>query len=155
MLKDELGMFLVEISKMFPVDNKRDYDNIIKQTIEYLWDYCKGKDINLTNAKRYVYDNYTYKSFPEPSFLKDAIMKNVVIKSTTVKNCGLLLLRLPDGYVYDFTMTDFGTSLEELQNKAKDKYGEGVKVKLFPKGSEYVNGKVWLPDAKHGEVVNW
>jgi hypothetical protein len=158
MLKDELGVFLVEISKMFPVDNKRDYDSIIKQTLEYLWEYCKGKDISLTDAKRYIFDNYSYKSFPEPSFFKETLKNNIIYKETTEtisEEKRMMLLILPDGYIYEFRIDDGFTpeQIEQFRKEKIKKHGDKTQVNVYPKGSTIIGNKVFIPvkPEKEGE----
>lgn len=156
MLKDDLGVFLVEVSKIYPIDSKQDYDSVIKQTLEYLFDYCKGKEIDLSQAKKYVFDNYSYKYFPEPAFLKEALTKNVKHIEKEPEQQRLMLLILPDGYIYQYTVDDCVSDFQinDFRLKMIEKHGDRTQVNIYPKGSTLIGkNTVYIPEGEKNKVI--
>lgn len=148
MIKDELGMLLLDISNMYPIEGKRNFDDVIKQTVDYLFDCCKGRDLNINQVKKYIFDNYKYKTFPEPAFLKEAVLSNSKESEQEEKQYRLMLLILPDGYIYQFAVDDNITDaqLEDFRIKKIKNHGDKTQVNVYPKGSTLIGKKVYLPD---------
>lgn len=154
-MRSQLEDFLVELSEMYPIEKGRNFDKVISETVDYLLPVCYNKQIDFGRVKRAVFDEYKYKTFPEPKFLKDVIPRGFV--SAIFSNefaGGLVLLRLPNGYVYQFII-DGDFSIERFSKKAIEKHGIGTRVKVFHKGTEFVNGKIYRPDSDCGEELKW
>lgn len=150
-IRDELQDFLLDLSDFYPIEAKRK-DNVISQAVEFLLQYCLDHKIDWKKAKNEVFEAYTYKSFPDLALLRDSIKNSYIYETNIAKDeGGLMLVILPDGYIYEFVITNFGQNIEALKKRVYDRYGN-CRVKIFPAGSTLIGKKVFLPDDRVIEI---
>lgn len=155
-VREELTNFLIDLSDFYQIPAGRK-ESIISQSVDFLLQFCLDKRINFAKVKNAVFNEYTYKTFPDLAFLRDCLKRGEIVYENVKDEGSLILVRLPDGYVYSFEVHNNGRSFKEIENQLRERFkdiGE-IKIKHFPKGTDYVNGKIYLPDAESGEVLIW
>lgn len=147
-MRENLTKFLLEIENLYPIEAKRK-DRVIQMSVDFLLQFCLDRKIDWKKAKDEVLNNYSYNKFPDLAFLRDCIVKSYVFETNIAKDEGcLVLMIMPDGYIYSFEITSFGHSIEELKQRINNRLKEQKKnctVKIFPKGSTLIGNKVFIP----------
>jgi hypothetical protein len=57
----------------------------------------------------------------------------------------LVVITLPNGVRYDFTVSGIGRPIENIKEEIKNKYGKYPEIKTYPKGTVIIGDKVFTP----------
>ena len=145
-MRKQLEDFLINITDFYPISSNKNFDNVIAQSLDYLLQFCCGKEIDFKKARNYVFENYKSKGFPDLALLKESIICSEIKKTKTCEDEGcLVVLRTGGNHIYGFKVSTTGRSLEDIKKDATARFGN-VKVETYPKGSVLIGDKVFLPD---------
>lgn len=141
--------FLFELTVFFPIRGAKkddDIEKVLKSYEEHLAPSVNGKGYDFKKLLRWIVDNYEYKAFPEVSFIKNNLSKGAIFNSSS-KAGQLVVVSLPDGREYQFTVSGFGfNSIGDLKNKLYRHYGENSKFQFYPAGTVIIDGQVFTPN---------
>lgn len=152
--------FLKQLNEFFPInesENKMNnrfklYGEIIQGEIQK-----KGKDYDFKKVIQHLVKNYKYKTFPSMPEILDALPygEKLPTYNPSVNEGCLLVVTLPSGYTYEFTVSSIGKPIKQLEEDIKRKFGDCT-YKLYPKGTVIIQGKVFYPEEekKEGEKGN-
>ncbi|MCM1003608.1 MAG: hypothetical protein NC408_04630 [Candidatus Gastranaerophilales bacterium] len=141
--------FLKQLDEFFPLSENEDkknnrfsmYADIIEGEIQKT-----GKEYDFKKIIQYLVRNYKYKTFPPMPEILDALPFGEIYRYSKCANEGsLLVVTLPTGYQYEFTVSSIGKPLKQLEDDIKRKFGECT-YQLYPKGTVIIGGKVYLPE---------
>lgn len=93
-----------------------------------------------------IQKTYTYSKFPPLADIIKCLPEGKIYKTyTPCKDDGsLLVVTLPDGRFYDFTICSIGKSLDSIKNEIIEKYGD-CNIELYPVGTVRIGKKIFLP----------
>ncbi len=146
--------FLRQLAEYFPLNETEDkinnrfklYSEIIEGEIQKT-----GKEYDFKKVIHYLVKNYKYKTFPSMPDILDALPFGEVYRYSKCVNEGsLLIVTLPTGYQYEFTISSIGKPIKQLEADIKRKFGECT-YQIYPKGTVIIGDKVFLPE-KEGEA---
>lgn len=141
--------FLQQLEDIFPIGvaeekkNKRFslYIDVIEGEIQK-----NGKEYNLLKVLHYLIKTHQYKSFPAIADIIKALPIGEITQYQQCKNDGdLLVVTLPNGYKYEFTVSAIGKSIKELKNSIQRKYGT-CEYSFYPKKTVIIGDKVFYPE---------
>lgn len=106
----------------------------------------------LTSNKKYDYEKlmrivgreWKNKYLPSTAWLVEKREQCKPENSIPANEGELVVMRLPNGRIYSFTVTGFGRTLNDIRSKCSSIYG-GCKVEIYPKGSVLVGTTVIEP----------
>lgn len=140
--------FLRDLEAFYPLNeseekvNKRlsSYVDILEGEI-----IKSGKNYDYSKVLKYIQMNYRYKTFPSLPDILDFMKVGEVYEVVECENEGdLVVITLPNGYMYSFTVHGTGQPLTEIIEKCKRAYGD-CSIKQYPKGSVLIGKEVFLP----------
>jgi hypothetical protein len=93
-----------------------------------------------------MFDTYEKKKgFPEPRVLYNYLAQCEIKHYDISKDEGsLVLITLPTGIQYNFTVSGIGRSLGTIKQEIVDKYGD-CKIEMFPKGTVIIGNQIIEP----------
>lgn len=141
--------FLEELAFFYPPnlkdeEKKRLYSSyvenlegiVISNKCEYDW----------KNVLQAIQRTYTYSKFPPLADIIKVLPE--CKKAKPYQECAdegtLIVITLPTGVRYDFTVTSIGRTLSSIKEEIKDKYGD-CEVQTYPKGTVIIGNTVILP----------
>lgn len=145
-MRKQLEDFLINITDFYPISSNKNFDNVIAQSLDYLLQFCCGKEIDFKKARNYVFENYKFKGFPDLAILKESLLNAEIIKQKYCKDeGGLVVVTFPTGKIFTFEISPLGKPLEEIKKQVIAKYGN-VQIKTYPKGTVMIGNTIVLPD---------
>lgn len=145
-MRKQLEDFLINITDFYPISSNKNYNNVIAQSVDYLMEFCCGKEIDFKKARNYIFDNYKFKGFPDLALLKESLLNSEVIK---FKHCedegGLVVVTLPTGKIFTFEISAFGKSLDDIKKQVVSNYGN-VQIRTYPKGTVMIGTTIIQPE---------
>ena len=141
--------FLEELAFFYPPnikdeDKKRLYSSyvenlegiVISNKCEYDW----------KKVLQAIQRTYTFSKFPPLAEIIKVLPECVKVKpyQESEDEGALVVITMPNGVMYDFTITGFGKPLSQIKSEIVEKYGN-VQVKTYPKGSVLIGKQVILP----------
>ncbi len=103
----------------------------------------KGGEYDFSKMLRHIQTHYTFKTFPSVPYLLELLPDFKIKNISNVKNEGeLVIMTLPNGKKYAFTVTNFGLTDKNIEEKAKRKWGY-VDIKRYPKGTVLIGNEVY------------
>lgn len=144
---DKTG-FLTKLFALYPPECNSDdkfsfYSDVLSSDEEY--DY--------NELMRIVGREFKYKYTPSTSWLIEqrerCRIEKKIENETPVNEGEVIIMKLPSGMMYSFTVTGYGKHLTEIEGRLKGQYGECV-VTRHPKGTTLIGTRIFEPD---GEVV--
>lgn len=143
-MKQKVSEFLFDIAQTYPVRGGNP-DVVLEDTRTYLVGYLYNKDIDFVQAKKLIFDNYDSKTFPTPKVILSYLNQCEIKK---YEHCedegGLVVITLPNGITYDFTVSGIGRPLDDITNEIHEKYGK-CDIKTYPKGTVRIGNTFVLP----------
>ena len=151
--KNELEIFLEDLSVFFPIASTRDKDRVIESYAEYLLQVCEFKNYKFSVIKKWIINNYTKSGFPEVTFIRDALKQGEIVNIQTSSDDGkLAVVTLPNGQVYSFVITANAIrSISDIKEDVKRKYDTYPDVKIYPKGTVLIGNDVFEYEEEQGE----
>ncbi len=144
-MKQKISEFLFDIAQTFPIYRSGSIETVIEDVRTYLVGYLYDKEIDFSRAKKLIFDKHEKTTFPTPHELLDALMKSEIVHVKSSEDYEkVVVLTLPNGYKYVFTLCNTGKTLDEIKEECTHKYGE-CKFKTYPKGTVLIGDKVVLP----------
>lgn len=142
---EEISEFLFDISQIYPISRGLNAEKVLEDTRTYLVGKIYNKTIDYKKAKTLMFDNKELKVFPKPSVIYDYLAQCEIKNYANCEDEGaLVVITMPNGVMYDFTVTGFGKPLSQIKSEIVEKYGN-VQVKTYPKGSVLIGKQVILP----------
>lgn len=142
-MRKQLEDFLIDISEIYPISAKLNYEKVIEQYADYLLEFCINKQIDYKKAKHHIFDNYHYRNFPDMQTFKESLFVAEVTQYQQCKNEGaLLVVTLPNGYQYRFTVSAIGNNQETIKKDVEKRFGN-CNWQLYSKGTVIIDEKVF------------
>lgn len=139
-MRKQLEDFLIDVSEIYPISSKLNYESVIEQYTDYLLEFCINKQIDFKKAKHYIFENNQYRSFPDMRTFKESLFVAEITQYQQCKDEGaLLVITLPSGYQYHFTVSARGKKLDKIKQECKRRYGECT-YQFYPKGTVILSG---------------
>ena len=146
----QIWEFVRELAFFFPLSGTEEHKNkIFDSYVENLEGIC------ITNKCEYdwkkvlqtIQRTYTYSKFPPLADIIKCLPKGRIYKpyKECVDEGSLIVITLPDGRIYNFTVSGIGRPLSTIKDEILKKHGP-CEVKTYPKGSvmketRYLNHK--------------
>mgnify|MGYP007037000917 CR=1 FL=1 len=144
-MRKQLENFLIDISEIYPIPTKLHYEKVIEQYTDYLHEFCFNKQIDFKKAKHYIYEHYQYRNYPDMQTIKDSLYTAEVTQyQQCVDEGALLVVTLPSGYKYRFTVSALGRKKETIEKDILRRFGE-CKYQFYPKGTIISGETVFTP----------
>lgn len=151
--------FLRELAFFYPMQtsNEKDREKIFSSYVDNL------EGIAITNKCDYdwkkvlqcIQRTYTYSKFPPLADIIKFLPECRIIKPyTPCKDEGsLIVITMPNGNTYQFTVCNWGKSLSQYQEEWKLKYKPDeyaqIKIKQYPAGTVIIGDTVILPEEEN------
>lgn len=146
--KADLHQFLVDTAQIFPVQATRDKNRLWDLASNYLWARIYKKEINYDKALSWLIDNLKKNSyFPDITTIAESLKYGEVkpICESCADEGSLLVVTLPNGYTYHFTVSSTGKPMSEVKSGLEQKFGQCT-YKIYPKGTLIIGEQRWEPD---------
>lgn len=145
-MKEKIGDFLMDIAQTYPIRQGVNAERVIENARVYLIEKLYNKEIDFQKAKTLMFDNYEKKNgFPEPRVLYNYLIQCEVRHYDPSKNEGsLVVITLPNGYPYVFTIHGNSRPYNEIVDEIKFKYGS-CKVETYPPGTVMIGKTIVAP----------
>ena len=145
-MKEKIGDFLMDISQTYPIRQGISAERVLEDARTYLIGKLYNKEIDFQKAKTLMFDTYEKKKgFPEPRVLYNYLAQCEIKHYDISKDEGsLVLITLPTGIQYNFTVSGIGGSLGTIKQEIVDKYGD-CKIEMFPKGTVIIGNQIIEP----------
>lgn len=144
-MKQKMSEFLFDISQTYPIRGGLNAEKVLEDTRTYLVGKCYKKEFDFDKAKSLIFDEYKQKTFPLPKEILGYLLQAEV---KSYKECAdegdLIVITLPNGVIYDFTVCASGRNINTITDELKFKYGT-FEIKQYPKGSVLMGREVVLP----------
>lgn len=148
-MKKQIKDFLMHLTYLFPLEGKR-LEPVLETYSDILLEKFLKKEYDLKKLTSYIVQNYKFRTFPTAEFILECLPMAEIHKVNNVVNEGeVIIMKLPNGMMYSFTVTGYGKHLTEIEGRLKGQYGECV-VTRHPKGTTLIGTRIFEPD---GEVV--
>ena len=153
--KEELEIFLEDLSVFFPIALSRNKHEVFERYAEYLYQICENKNYKFTPIKNWIINNYTKSGFPEITYIRNALKKGEIANIQTTADDGkLVVVTLTNGRIYSFVITANATmTLNDIKEKTKllireekdpgRKHYKYADIKIYPKGSVLIGNKIY------------
>jgi len=140
---NNIGEFLIDLSQTYPVTRGVNAEKVIEDARTYLVGKLYKKEIDFQKAKTLIFDNYDKHIFPEPKLLYHYLAQCEVKNYSESEGEGnLVVMTLPSGRKYTFTICGIGNSIYSIKESVKEKYGEYLKVEIYPAGAVMVGNEI-------------
>lgn len=135
--------FLQQLETMFPLkeaDEKKQrvfslYVDVIEGEV-----VKNGKEYDFQKILHHLIRTHKYKTFPSVADIIEAMPIGEVTQYEQCKDEGaLLVVTLPSGYQYRFTVSASGKKREAIESDIKRRYGECT-YQFYPKGTVILSG---------------
>ena len=143
--QSELEIFLEDLSVFFPISSTRNKSEVIEHYAKYLLKYCEKKNFKFSQVKKYIIENYTKTNFPEVTFIRNSLPQGEIRNyQTTIHDGELVVITLPDGRIYNFTVTGNEVkSINDIKQEIETKFGTFPKIEIYPKGTIIIGNKIY------------
>lgn len=143
-MKDEIKAFLLKLSYLFPLDGKR-LEPVFETYTDILLEKFLKKEYDLKKLTSYIAQNYKFQSFPPVKFILECLpMAEIHHFNNTANEGEVIIITLPNGIMYSFTVTGFGKDLNLIRYNLRESYGD-CDIKRYPKGTVLVGTTVIEP----------
>lgn len=145
-MRKQLEDFLIDLSEIFPIASTKSFDKVIGMSVEYLLEFCAGKEFDFKKARHLIFDRYKFKNFPELSIVKDCILESEIKKYEHCENEGkLVVIKIPErNIIYSFEVNSSGRDIREIKNTIGKNLGK-YEIEIYPKGTVLIGDKVFTP----------
>lgn len=145
----QIWEFVRELAYFFPLNGSEEHQNkIFDSYVENLEGICiKNKcEYDWKKVIKKIQCTYTYSKFPPLADIIKCLPECKVFKPyiESKDEGALVVITLPDGKFYDFTVCNIGKSLESIRDDINNKFGS-CKIDTYPKGTVRVGKKLILP----------
>ena len=144
-MRKQLEDFLIDLTEFYPISDKRDFNKIISQSVDYLLQFCINKEIDFKKVRNIIFDTYKFKGFPDLPLIRDCLKAGEIQKYTNCKDEGCLVVIRAEKHIYSFEIAPLGRSLEDIKKNASAMF-ENAKIEIYPKGSVLIGDTVVTPD---------
>jgi hypothetical protein len=154
-MNEEMNLqdMLSELLRFYPITNRKDED-IAKDMITY--HECILENVYKSNQKydwekclKYILTHRIYKTFPSIPEILEALPYSLKKEKAKSESCAdegfLLVVTLPNGYTYHFTVSSTGKPMSEVKSGLEKKFGQ-CSYKIYPKGTLIIGEQRWEPD---------
>ena len=143
-MQEKIGDFLMDISQTYPIKTGINAERVLEDARTYLIGKLYKKEIDFIKAKNLLFDNYDKRTFPDPKTLYSYLAQCEIKNYHECESEGsLIVLTLPNGVKYQFTVTACGRSLGAIKDEIKEKYGAFPKIETYPAGTVIIGDKVF------------
>ena len=144
-MREQIKDFLVKLNSIFPLECKR-IEPVFETYTDIILGRCLNKEYDFKKLLSLIAQNYKYTTFPNARFILEQLpYAEIVHYEAPVANKDfLIVLKLPKGVVYCFTVADTGRSVKELKADYMKKYGD-CEIKMYPKGTLLVGNEIIEP----------
>lgn len=145
-MRKDLENFLIDLSEIFPIEKNKNIEKVINEYTDYLLQFCLNKQIDFKKVKFAIYDKNKFNKFPDLTTLKECLQVGEITQYQQCKHEGaLLVVTLPNGYKYEFTVSAIGKSIKEMKKSLKRRYGDCT-IQFHPKGTVIIGDKIFQPE---------
>lgn len=143
-----LQEMLEELLRFYPIKD-RSKNDIAQDMVTYRelileYVYSSNERYDWEKCLKYIQTHRIYKTFPSIPDILEALPYSLQQKK--VQKCvdegSLLVVTLPSGYTYEFTVSGIGRSIEDIKADIKRKFGQ-CEYKFYPKGTVIIGSKVF------------
>lgn len=144
-MKQKIGDFLIDIAQTYPIRSGLNAEQVIEDARTYLIGKCFKKELDFNKAKNLLFDEYKLKTFPLPKEILGFMLRAEIKNYHECENEGaLIVITLPNGLKYDFTVSGIGRHIETIKEEILKKYSD-CDIKTYPKGTVRIGNKFILP----------
>lgn len=142
-MRDKIKEFLLRLNYLFPIEGKR-FEPVCETYTDILLEKCLKREYDLKKLTSIIAQEWKLTKFPPVKFIIEQLPYAEVHHYSDIpaNNGGLLVLTLPNGYTYKFTISSFGKPLEEVKKIYKKRYGE-CEIKFYPEGTTIIVDKIF------------
>lgn len=145
-MRKQLEDFLIDLAEIYPLERTKNFDKVIGHYTDYLLQFCIGKEIDFKKVKFAIFDRNKTNKFPDLYTIRECLFLGEVTQYQQCKNEGdLLVVTLPNGYQYEFTVSAIGKSIKEIQSSIKRRYNNCT-FQFYPKGTVIIGDKIFVPE---------
>lgn len=143
----KLQEMLEELLRFYPINNRKE-DDIAQDLVTYRelileQVHKSNEEYDWTKCLKYIQTHRVYKTFPSIPDILEALPHSFVDKKyqPSPNEGALLVVTLPNGYQYKFTVSGRGKTFKQIENDIKRKFGECT-FKFYPKGTIIIDDKI-------------
>lgn len=145
----QIWEFVRELAFFFPLSGNDEHKNrIFDSYVENLEGICISNkcEYDWKKVLQTIQRTYTYQKFPPLADIIKVLPECKIFKpyQECTNEGALVVITLPNGVRYDFTISAIGRSLDSIKGEIKDKYGD-CEIKTYPKGTVIIGDKVFTP----------
>lgn len=140
-MRDKIKDFLVKLNYLFPLEGKR-IETVFETYTDILLEHCLRKEYDFKKLLSRSVQEWKLTRYPTVKFIIEQLPYAEVVRyySPAPDEGSLIVLKLPNGFAYTFTATNYAKSLKELMADCTKRYGE-CEIKIYPKGTIMIGNK--------------
>lgn len=143
-MREQIKAFLTKLNLLFPLEGKR-IEPVLETYTDILLEKCLKTEYDFKKLTSYIVQNYKYQSFPTAKYILDCLPMAEIRHFESVTNEGdVIIVTLPSGMMYSFTVTGYGKELRDIKNKLQFHYGK-CEINRYPKGTVLIGDRVIEP----------
>lgn len=146
----QIWEFIKELAFFFPLSGTEEHQNkIFDSYVENLEGIAISNkcDYDWKKVLQAIQRTYTFSKFPPLATIIECLPECVIQKpyQASTDEGSLIVLTLPNGVKYQFTVNGYGRSLDAIKDEIKEKYGMFPKIETYPAGTVIIGDEVFLP----------
>lgn len=146
----QIWEFVRELAFYFPLNGTDEHKNrIFDSYVENLEGICISNkcEYDWKKVLQALQRTYAFSRFPSLAEIIKCLPEGKIFKPyEECENEGaLVVVTLPNGVRYDFTVSGIGRPIENIKEEIKNKYGKYPGIKTYPKGTVIIGDKVFTP----------
>ena len=146
----QIWEFIRELSFFFPLSGTEEHKNrIFDSYVENLEGIAISNkcDYDWKKVLQAIQRTYTYQKFPSLADVIKCLPEGRIEKpyEACEGEGALVVITLPNGVKYDFTVSGMGRSLGVIKEEIKNKYGALPKIETYPIGTVIIGDKIFQP----------
>lgn len=145
----QIWEFVRELAFFFPLSGTDEHKNrIFDSYVENLEGICISNkcEYDWKKVLQTIQRTYTYQKFPPLADIIKVLPECKIFKPyQECENEGaLIVITLPNGMKYDFTVSGIGRHIETIKEEILKKHGD-CDIKTYPKGTVIIGDKIFTP----------
>ena len=142
-MRDRIKDFLVRLNSLFPIEGSR-FEPVCETYTDILLEKCLKKEYDFKKLLSRIAQEWKFTKFPTAKFILECLPYSEVVhySDIPVNKGGLLVLTLPCGYTYEFTISAFGQPLDEVKKTCQKRYGD-CELKFYPEGTVIIGEQIF------------
>ena len=142
----QIWEFVRELAFFFPLSGSEEHQNrIFDSYVENLEGIVISNkcDYDWKKVLQAIQTTYTYQKFPPLADIIKCLPQGKIFKTykESADEGALIVITLPEGTIYSFTVSGIGKPLSCIKEEIKEKYGT-CEIKTYPKGTLLIGKEI-------------